>query len=311
MASDLPQLPPVRISLVHNPTAGGGQGPDDLVALMVDAGHEVRHRSSKDDWQALLQDPGDLLVAAGGDGTVRKVALAAADVGVPFALVPLGTANNIGKTLGLLGSARTLIDSWSTETAPGPFDMGEANGERFVEALGGGPMAELIARADEISADATLLGRETDRALHLLLELVAREPIRPWRVIADGADLSGAYLAVEVLNIRFAGPNVPFAPDADPGDGLLDVALVREADRHSLLSYLDERLRLASGRLPTLRRVQARSVELEAPKGARLHLDDRLWPWPGPLGRSLAITVRCRPAEARIAGARRGRRSVD
>ncbi len=129
----------MKISLVHNPTAGGGQDGDEAVALLTEAGHKVRHRSTKGRWKVLLQDPGDLLVAAGGDGTVRKVALAAADVDVPFAILPIGTANNIAKTLGLMGDARMLVDSWSQEREHGiPFDIGEVNGKRFVESVGVG-----------------------------------------------------------------------------------------------------------------------------------------------------------------------------
>jgi hypothetical protein len=54
---------------------------------------------------------------------------------------------------------------------------------------------------------ARLLGRETDRALHLVGEIIREAPVHHWRVVADGTDLSGDYIAVEVLNIRFAGPN--------------------------------------------------------------------------------------------------------
>jgi len=206
----------MKISLVHNPTAGGGQDADEAVALLTKAGHKVRHRSTKGRWKVLLQDPGDLLVAAGGDGTVRKVALAAAEVEVPFAILPIGTANNIAKTLGLMGDARTLVESWSAHLEQGtPFDFGEVNGKWFVESVGGGPIPELIARSDEIEADATLLGRETDRALHLFRELVADAPTRSWRVCLDGADISGDFLAVEIVNIRFVGSNIPIAPEAD------------------------------------------------------------------------------------------------
>jgi diacylglycerol kinase family enzyme len=293
----------MKISLVHNPTAGGGQDGDEAVALLTEAGHKVRHRSTKGRWKVLLQDPGDLLVAAGGDGTVRKVALAAADVDVPFAILPIGTANNIAKTLGLMGDARMLVESWSDEREHGiPFDIGEVNGKRFVESVGGGPIPDLIARSDEIDADATLLGRETDRALHLLQELIAEAPTRRWRVCLDGTDISGDFLAVEVVNIRFVGSNVPIAPDADPTDGLLDVVLVGEAERQSLLDYLDGRMALASGVLPELRRMRARAVELEAPAGVRMHLDDRLWPTSAPLRRPKRLKIRCLAGAATLIG---------
>jgi diacylglycerol kinase family enzyme len=296
----------MKIDLVHNPTAGDGQDVDGLVSLITDAGHKVRHRSTKDDWKALLQDPGDLVVAAGGDGTVRKVALAAADHGVPFAVLPIGTANNIAKTLGMLGEAAELVESWAGGSGR-PFDIGEVvapwGRERFVESVGGGPAAELITRGSEVGADAGLLGRETDRALHLLSELVRNEDVRHWQVTADDVDLSGDYLAVELLNIMFVGPNVPLAPAADPGDGLLDVALVSEADRGPLLSYLADRLSLASGQLPSVRVERARRIKLVAPAGARLHLDDAAWPSERPLADATPMTVRCLAGAATLGGA--------
>ncbi len=242
----------MKISLVHNPTAGDGQDVEDVVKLLTDAGHDVQHRSSKDDWKKLLQDPGDLVVAAGGDGTARKVALAAADRGLPFAILPIGTANNIAKTLGLVGDARQLVGSWSDEESSArPFDIGEVTAggasRQFVEAVGGGWFAELIARGGKVEEELLLVGRETDRALHLLAALMRQARPMAWRVVADGEDLSGDYLAVEVANIRFVGPNVPLAIEADPSDGLLDVVLVTEADRDPIVEYLEGQHRLASG----------------------------------------------------------------
>ncbi len=293
----------MKIALVHNPTAGDGQDAGDVVSLLTDAGHEVRHRSSKGDWKALLQDPGDLVVAAGGDGTVRKVALAAADRDVPFAALPIGTANNIAKTLGLLGDARELVDSWDVEAAR-HVDAGEvrASGEsrRFVEGVGGGWIAELMGRAKEVDGDLRLLGRETDRALHLLADLLGEARPAPWRITVDGADLSGDYLAIEILNIKFVGPNVPLAPEADPFDGLLDVVLVTDADRAGILEFLDQRLHLASGVMPPLRTARGREVRLQAPAGVRIHVDDGVWPDGRDLDEPLDVEVDCLPGAVRM-----------
>lgn len=295
----------MKISLVHNPTAGDGQDVEDVIRLLTDEGHDVCHRSSKDNWKKLLQDPGDLLVAAGGDGTVRKVALAAADAGLPFAALPIGTANNIAKTLGLLGDARELVRSWESADLQ-PIDIGEvrAHGEsrRFVEGVGGGWMADLIARAGEVGEEFRLLGRETDRALHLLADLLREAKLATWPIVADEVDLSGDYLAVEILNGRFFGPNVPLAPDADLSDGLLDVVLVTDADRAAVLEYLDERLHLASGEMPPLRSVRAREVRLGVPGGIRLHVDDREWPASRDATQPLDIEVDCLPGAARMRG---------
>jgi diacylglycerol kinase (ATP) len=295
----------MKISLVHNPTAGDGQDADDVVTLLTDAGHKVRHRSSKDDWKALLQDPGDLVVAAGGDGTVRKVALAAADRDVPFAALPIGTANNIAKTLGLLGDARELVESWDVEAAR-HVDVGEVRAgdesRRFVEGVGGGWIGELMGRAEEVEEDLRLLGRETDRGLHLLSDMLAEARPAPWRIAADGKDLSGDYLAVEILNIKFVGPNVPLAPKADPVDGLLDIVLVTDADRAAIIDYLDQRLHLASGVMPPLRTVRARSIDATAPPGVRLHVDDKAWPGGRDLDEPLDLEIECLKGAVRMVG---------
>jgi diacylglycerol kinase (ATP) len=288
----------MKITLIHNPGAGDGQDVKSLVRLITDAGHKVRHESTKKEWERLLEKPVDLVVAAGGDGTVRRVALAAADHGLPFAAIPVGTANNIAKTIGVLGNAQELIESWSISPRhEQPFDLGEAAApwgrKRFVEGVGGGLIADLISREEEVDADATLLGRETDRALHLLCELVREASVRRWQISADGRDLSGEYFALEVLNIRFMGPNLPLAPGAYPGDGFFDIVVIGENDREPLLAYLEDRMRLAAGQLPELRVVRARQIEIVAPVGVRWHLDDRNWPSAEPSANAAKVTVRC------------------
>ena len=256
----------------------------------------------------LLQDPGDLVVAAGGDGTVRKVAVATADTEVPFAALPIGTANNIAKTLGLLGDARELVRSWDAPDLA-PFDIGEVraaeDSRRFVEGIGGGWVADLIARSHEIDKEFRLLGRETDRAMHMLGDLLRQAQPARWQIVADGSDLSGDYVAVEVLNIRFVGPNIPLAPDADPSDGLLDVVLVTEGDVPGILGYLEERLHLASGEMPDLRSVRARDVRLTVPAGVRLHVDDASWPDARDPYESIDLEVRTLAGAARMRGSGR------
>ena len=290
----------MKITLLHNPGAGDGQDVKALVRLIEDAGHDLRYRSSEQGWEKFLDEPTELVVAAGGDGTVGRVGLGAAARGLPFAAIPIGTANNIAKTIGLLGEAAELIASWSTSASSRqPFDLGEASAPwgraRFVEGVGGGLVASLIAREDEIAADARLLGQPMDRALHLLSELVRKLPLRAWEIRANGKDLSGEYFGVEVLNTRFVGPNLPLAPDAFPGDGELDLVLLDDADREPLLAYLEQRLHLASGALPDFHTIRAENIDIIAPAGARWHLDDSNWPSADPPAENAKIAVRCLP----------------
>ena len=284
----------MRITLVHNPTAGSGVDRETLVALLEDAGHKVRAASTKKDWRKALRKPSDLVVAAGGDGTIHDVALEVAGMGLPLAILPLGTANNVGKTLEILGDARRAVARWSG-AKPKPFDVGRVRASlgdaAFIESFGGGAFASLVGSGEHIEAPSVLLGRQTDRALHHLGDLLAAEEERSWSVSVDGRPHDGRYLAVEVLNIRFAGPNVPLAPEADPGDGQMDVVLIGTDQCLALQDYIAERVRLAAGTMPALPIARGREIRLVAPAGTKLHLDDKLWPDDSPISRSAKIAI--------------------
>ena len=63
----------MRITLIHNPVSGRRRGTSarSLERLLEDAGHEVRYQSSKEKgFKRALKEPADLVVVAGGDGTV-------------------------------------------------------------------------------------------------------------------------------------------------------------------------------------------------------------------------------------------------
>jgi diacylglycerol kinase family enzyme len=90
----------------------------------------------------------------------------------------------------------------------------------------------------------------------------------------DGQALSGKYLLVEVLNFGAAGPNLNFAPHGDAADGLLDLVLAEEADRHILRERLDL-FRSEPTAAPVLRTHRGRRIEMRC-QGCLLHLDDEL-----------------------------------
>ena len=270
----------MRATLIHNPTAGDGKpSRADIEQIVRAAGFQVRYQSSKKDWKKALKGRSDLVIVAGGDGTVAKVIRALGDTGRPVAVLPIGTANNIARTVAALGDARELADSWRT-AKPAPFDVGVAAdaGERhlFVEGAGGGLFAEAIAAGKEHVEDSeTIVGNETDRALSVMRDIAEKAVARQWRVEIDGKDHSGEYLAVEAMNIRHVGPSVPVAPNADPGDGRLDVVFVRPSDRRALLDYFDKRLEQHEVKLPRLTVRRGSQVVLTA-SGGRLRVDDRL-----------------------------------
>jgi diacylglycerol kinase (ATP) len=105
----------MRATLFHNPSAGHKADKDDILAAMKLADFDVRYVSVKqDDVEQALDKKTDLIVIAGGDGTITEVTTKLPDRSIPVAVLPLGTANNIARSLGVAGNARSARRSTGT-----------------------------------------------------------------------------------------------------------------------------------------------------------------------------------------------------
>ena len=294
----------MRITVVHNPTAGRGTlSRAELEGILRDAGYHVRYQTTKGKWKKVLQLETDLVLAAGGDGTVRKVATElAATTGtkIPFAVAPSGTANNFAHAIGIGDELARRVREWPS-ARPRLIDLGMVTVRRrsrpFVEGAGGGVFAAAIGRGpDEVEARIQVArDDETRLGLELISRLVdSTEPAR-WEIVADGRDLSGDYVAVEALNIGFVGPSVPLARRADPGDGQLDLVVIDDAGRRALKGHVERRLGGDGAPGLELPVQRFRRAHLKPPHGDPFRIDDRSRPWRGRT-RSVAIEIVVRPA---------------
>jgi diacylglycerol kinase (ATP) len=274
----------VRVSLVHNPTAGDeNHSGEELVTMLGKAGYDAAHYTTeKEDLARLADDPQELVVAAGGDGTVRKVATCLIGRGVPIAILPIGTANNISKTLGISGTPRQLIESWSSAGRK-KFDVGVISSRWrnawFLEAIGLGVFPQAISILnfidDKVEADFDDRREKLLRDLNALKDILSRYSLQDVNVTLDGKDLSGRYMMAEAMNINFIGPNLYLAPGADPGDGYLDVVLVTDEERKELLDYLSARIE-GKESPPSLTVHRGKTLEISW-DGSQMHVDDKVW----------------------------------
>ena len=87
----------MRVTLVYNPLRRGGRAArgEHLLERLEQAGHDARLVSGRKKLARQLEDPGELVAVAGGDGIVKEVAVALAGRKLPMAILPLGTANDI------------------------------------------------------------------------------------------------------------------------------------------------------------------------------------------------------------------------
>ena len=301
----------MRVTLFHNPSAGDAPlSADQLTSILSDAGYQVRYQSTKDDLSTALEDVGELAIVAGGDGTVAKVARALADTDIPLAILPLGTANNIGKALGVFGDVRDIVAGWS-DAPRTAIDVGVVSGpfgeQRFLESGGSGAFAELVRRGrTEVDETAAIVHRETDRALQLMASILRDASAEDWQLELDDHDLSGSYVAVEAMNIPFVGPNIPLAVNAEMDDGELDLVLLRDEDRERLLGYVVGRVESASGVMPSLDVRRGRRIRMVPPAGWQLRIDDELVDLDAEAD-TRAVDILLRPGVVQVVGGRPNR----
>ena len=275
----------MRVTLIHNPGAGDDKQPTagQLEALIEEAGHKVRYESTKEKgWAKALKKETDLVAVAGGDGTVGKVARRLIGEDVPIAILPMGTANNISKTLGIAGLPVTqLIPSWESARRL-KFDAGVATGpwgERyFIEGVGTGLLVSSIPEVDENKTVDQLkdAGVKVTYAQQIIREHLAECPAVEIQAECDGEDISGRYLMLEALNMAYIGPNLFLAPEIVRNDGEFDLVLLAEKHRKKLQEHIKD---WQEGKPwpPEFGARRCKRLKMEW-TGFRLHIDDRIWP---------------------------------
>jgi diacylglycerol kinase (ATP) len=277
----------MEVVLFHNAKAGDkDHSPRKLEKLLRSHGYKPRYFPLK----KALQDKHTFkealkhskhLVVAGGDGSIRRVVTRL--VGSKHVLVPLpiGTANNIARALGINGSLDEVVAGWKKPEYR-KIDVGVAKGpwgkKYFIEAIGMGLIGRAIAIIDDIDA---ISGRafstkedKMHRDLCVMAALAHEMPPTEAKLVLKGEKISDDYLLLEVLNINRAGPGLELADTADPSDGKLDLVWATAMERRKLSESIERCLSDSKFR-PTLESQKITKVRLSVRK-CELRLDDKV-----------------------------------
>ena len=237
--------------------AAAGWHPPLMLATTTDDGGTGQTRAAVDAGASLV-------VAVGGDGTVRACAEALAGGRVPLAVVPAGAANLTARALGIPGRLRPAL-----EVAFGgrnrPIDQGSADGAVFVAMAGIGLDAAVVGAAEGLAKRLAGWPAYAVAATGQLL----RRPVTFTIRIDDGEPLTRRARCVTVGNSGALPGGFPVMPDARLDDGRLDVVVLAPA---SLPGWADVGYRIALGSRrddAQLERYQATTVEITA-EGQRL-----------------------------------------
>jgi YegS/Rv2252/BmrU family lipid kinase len=287
------------VAIVVNPISGSGSRERALAefrSTLESAGMAVKLRPTRGpgDGAVIAAEEAalgtDVVVAAGGDGTVNDVACGLAGVtgrAPALAILPRGTSNLVARDLGLPFRARDNAQV-VIEGAESPMDVGSVNGRVFVACVGVGwdaHVVRLLSKARTGHIGFTTWAQPIAKAM-LDYEF---EPLRV--VAADGTAAEGV-LAI-VFNTRpYAAFFTPL-PGARRDDGLLDVLVLARAGLLDVprLAWKGRRGTLGDDKSATV--LRSRSFRIEAPRPLPVQID-------GDVGGETPLDILVRPAAIRV-----------
>jgi YegS/Rv2252/BmrU family lipid kinase len=273
-----PSPTPRRVLVIWNPGAGGGADDDvdgrrgtiraALAAHQIDAElFESDSEASADRRvDAALDEDFEAIVAAGGDGTVRSVAFRLLDRDVALGILPLGTAMNVARSLGIpleLEDAAAVLASGAMR----PVDVGEVCGRPFLEIASIGLGAEVL-------ADATHVGEGRFRAALDLLRKAVRYRRTRVRLQLDGREVRGRALMLAVANGAYTGRGIKLSPTARLDDGRFEVLLYEGFGALGLAAHL-ARVLLGRPHDERVRRYRASTVRVSTHRPLPVRLDSQ------------------------------------
>lgn len=256
-----------RLLIVLNPTAGHANRRhiDAVRTALLRRGIDAQlyeTRAPGDALQALpaLATGYDVVVAAGGDGTVNEVLNGLRDSNALLGIIPCGTTNVLATELGLPYTPEDLAELLAAGT-PRTIYSGEVNGRRFGMMNGIGYDARVV---EGVDLDLKKKAGKLAYVLSMLREL-RRFGKQRYRVEVDGQSYTATSI-VCTLGRHYAGSYV-LAREARIDEPALHLVLVQTLNRWAfLLMLLALPLGLAA-RLPFMRTVKGRQVRITALEG--------------------------------------------
>jgi YegS/Rv2252/BmrU family lipid kinase len=260
-----------RVFVVLNPMAGNSTATNVRAALdrhfSADTWAQEIYETTGDEEvsdivRAALARGCDLVIAAGGDGTVSEVAEALVHSDVPLGIIPVGTANVLARELGLPLDLEGACALLAGEHATNSIDAMQVGDKAFFLHIGVGLDSLMIRDTDRASK------RRFGRAAYLwtaLKWLIGYQP-RRFTIAVDGRRLRPRAAQVLIANGGMLGmPPFRWGPHIRPDDGRIDVCVL---SARSLSDYLRVAWQVLIGhrrRSPNIRYYSAmRSVVVDA-----------------------------------------------
>jgi len=194
-----------------------------------------------------VTDKYDIILSAGGDGTLHQVVNGMLSIAPPnqlpaLGLIPLGSGNDFANTIGATANPAELLKLLSINQ-PRPIDLGvlnckDASNQELVKyfinacSVGMGP-----ATVKQMAKAPQWLGAELRYLLSIVRAFLAHIP-EPIEIKTYGWNWVGKARVLAIANGKSFGSKIYIAPDAKPDDGVFSMFLVSDVQLLKFLFYL-------------------------------------------------------------------------
>ncbi|WP_243374985.1 lipid kinase [Microvirga solisilvae] len=213
----------------------------------------------------------DCVVVGGGDGTLNAAAFGVIEAGLPLGILPLGTANDLARTLGipfdLDGAARVIADGQTRK-----IDLGVVNGEPFFNVASLGLSAEL---AQKLTRD---IKRRFGRLGYALVAMNVLAHAKPFRatIMSETENVRVRTLQIAVGNGRFYGGGNAVEKDAAIDDQHLDLYSL-EFERAWKLAFMARSFRHGQhGAWSEVRAIRAKEFDIRTRRPRPINADGEI-----------------------------------
>lgn len=225
-----------KARIIYNPTAGRElvkRKLPDILERLERAGYETSAHATTGEGDATkaakhaVEEKFDLVVAAGGDGTINEVIKGIAEQPnrPKLGILPAGTTNDFARALhipkDLLQAADVIAEGDSMH-----LDVGKVNEQYFINIAGGGKLTELT--YDVPIKLKTMLG-QLAYYLKGIEMLPSLKPIRA-KIEYDGNMIDEDIMLFLISNTNSVGGFEKLAPDAKLNDGYFDVIILKKTN---------------------------------------------------------------------------------
>jgi diacylglycerol kinase (ATP) len=266
---------PRRALLLVNPKARNGSFSLDAVRdILSRGGIEPFEPPGDPDCTAVIKRHAaacDLVILGGGDGTLNAAAPALVETGLPLGILPLGTANDLARSLAIpldpLAAAELI-----TTAEPQPADLGWVNGHYYFNVASIGFSAEL---AGDLTAESKKKWGTLGYAIAAVRVL---RRVRPFTVTIehDGTTEKVVTIQASVGNGRHYGGGMTVEEGAAVDDGKLDFYSLEVAPWWRLIALLPALRRGTHGQSDDVRAFKTTEIKLTTRRPRPVNTDGEL-----------------------------------